>query len=86
MERQRNNVQTKEKEESPEKELNEIEASKSIDTEFKVMAMRMLKEHSENYISMRNDIQTINKNQLGMNAISDMKNKPLGIKSRLDEA
>jgi len=32
----------------PEKELNEMEASKLPDTEFKTMVIKMLKEHSEN--------------------------------------
>ena len=44
MGRQRNNLQMKEEEESPEKELNEIEVSKLSDIEFKVMVIRMFKE------------------------------------------
>ena len=44
MRRQRKNSQWKEMEESPEKELNEIEASNLSDTEFKIMVLRMLKE------------------------------------------
>ena len=54
MGRQRNNPQMKEKEDSPEKELNEIEASNVSDIEFKVMVIRMLKELSENYIRIKN--------------------------------
>ena len=46
--RQRNNPQSKGKRESPEKELNEIEASNLSDTEFKVMVIKMLKQLSEN--------------------------------------
>ena len=47
----------------------------------------MLKEPSENYISMKKDIETLNKNQLEMkNAISEMKNTLEGIKIRLDES
>ena len=53
MGRQRNNLQMKEKEESPEKELNEIEESKLPDTEFKVMVTRMLKELNEKYIIIK---------------------------------
>ena len=49
MGRQRKNLQIKEKEESPEKELNETEASNLSDIKFKVMGLRMLKELSENY-------------------------------------
>ena len=44
MGRQRNNPQLKRKEESPEKELNEFEASNLSDTEFKIMVARMLQE------------------------------------------
>ena len=87
MGRQRNNPQMKEKEDSPEKELNETEASNVSDIEFKVMVIRMLKELSENYISMKKNIETMNKNHLEMNnAISEKKNTLKGIKSRLDEA
>ena len=43
MRRQRNRSQMKEQEKSPE-ELNEMEASKLPDTEFKTMVIRMLKE------------------------------------------
>ena len=55
--------------------LNEIEASNHSDTEFKIVVIRMLKELSENYkklygshkeliekyISMKKDIETMNK-------------------------
>ena len=45
------------------------------------------KELSGNYISMKQDIETINKNKLEMkNAISKMMNPLKRIKSRLDEA
>ena len=44
MGRQRNHPQTKEKEGSPEKELNEIEARNLSDIEFKVMVVLMLKD------------------------------------------
>ena len=77
----------KEKEDSPEKELNETEASNVSDIEFKVMGIRMLKELSENYISMKKNIETMNKNHLEMNnAISEKKNTLKGIKSRLVQA
>ena len=85
--RQRNNLQTKEKEESPEKELNDVEASKLSVTDFKVMVIGILKELSENYISMKENIETMNKNQLEMkNETSDMKNTLGVITSRLGEA
>ena len=73
----RNSPQTKEKEESSESILNETEASELSDTEFKTMVIRKLNELSENYqnlqgsyeelitnyISMKKDVETINKNQ-----------------------
>ena len=53
----------------PTKELNEMEASKLSDIDFKRMVITMLKELtdsykelSENYNSMKKEIETINKN------------------------
>ena len=94
MGRQRNNLQWKGKEESPEKELSETEASKLSDIEFKIMLMRMLRELSDNhkelsgsykecsgnFSSTRKDIENMNKNQ------EEMKSTIVGIKNRLDEA
>ena len=55
-------------EDSPLKELNEMEVTKLSDIEFKIMLIKMLKELtdnykelSENYISMKKEIETINK-------------------------
>ena len=45
--RQRKNTQSKGKEESPEKELNEIEANNLSDIDFKKMVLRMFKKLSE---------------------------------------
>ena len=57
-------------EDSPLKELNEMEVTKLSDIEFKIMLIKMLKELtnnykelSENYISMKKETDTINKNQ-----------------------
>ena len=101
MGRQRNNPQSKGKEESSERMLNEIEASQLSDTEFKAMVIRKLNELTENYqklwgrhneltanyINMKKEIETINQNQGQMkNAISELKNTVEEIKSRLDEA
>ena len=47
--RQGNNLQSKGVEDSQIKELNEMEASKLSDIEFKRMVIRMLKEITENY-------------------------------------
>ena len=44
MGRQRNNPQTREKEDSPEKKLNKVEGSNVSDMKFKVMIISMLKE------------------------------------------
>ena len=85
MKRQRNNVQLKGKEESPEKVINEIEASNLPGIEFKLMVIRMLKDLSENckelygsykelggnYSSMKKDIEAIKKNH------EEMRNKYL---------
>ena len=57
-------------EDSPVKELNEMEASKLSDVEFERMVIRMLKELTENYKelsgnhnSIKKEIETTNKNQ-----------------------
>ena len=99
MRRQRNNPQAKGKEESPKRVLNEIEASKLSDIEFKTMVIRKLDELTENYqklqgsykeltvnnTSMKKDIETINKSQKEMkNTISELKNTVEEIKRELD--
>ena len=52
MGRQRNRPQIKEQENSPEEELDEMEASNLSDREFRVMIIRILN-------SMKKDIETI---------------------------
>ena len=77
------NLQSKGMEDSPLKELNEMEVSKLSDIELKIMVIRMLKELTdnykelrENYISMKKEIETINKNQGEMNnKISEIKKR-----------
>ena len=91
----------KEKEDSPEGVLNEIQASKLPNTEFKIIVIRMLNELSENYTdfhgsceeltgnynSMKKDIENINKSEEEMkNTISEMKNTLERIKNKVDEA
>ena len=90
--------QMKEQEKFLEKELNEIEATKIPNAEFRTMVIRMLKnprgrmdDFSENLnkeiVSMKKDIETIEKNQSEMkNTITEMKNTLEEINSRLDEA
>ena len=68
-------------EDSPQKELNEMKASKLSDIEFKRMVIKMLKELTENYKEMTNnqnskkkEIETINKNPEEMkNTSSEIK-------------
>ena len=89
MGRQRNNPQSKEKEESSKRMINEIEASKLSGIEFKTMVIRKLNELSvnyqklqgnyeeltANYMSIKKDIETINKGKEKMkNTISELKN------------
>ena len=91
---QRKNLQSKGMEDSPLQELNEMEASKLSDTEFKRMVIRMLKKLTENYKelsrkynSMKKEIEIINKNQEEMeNTISGIKNTLEGITTRLGAA
>ena len=61
MGRQRNNVQSKGKEESSERVLNEIVASKQSDTEFKIMVIRMssVRTTKNSRETIRNLLQTI---------------------------
>ena len=55
MRRQRNMFQTKEKDKWPEKDINEMELSNSLNKEFKAMVIKMLTElrrmdkHSRNF-------------------------------------
>ena len=69
------------------KEINEMEANKHSNIEFKRMVIRMLKDLSGNYNSMKKEIETINKNQEEMNnKILEIKSTLEGITSSLDEA
>ena len=69
-------------EESPLKELHEMEVTKLSHIEFKIMVIKMLKELTDNYkelrdnyISMKKEIETINEAQEEMkNTISELKN------------
>ena len=49
--------QMKGQENSPEREINEVEAGEFSDTEFNKMVIRMLKKLSENYNSMKKNIE-----------------------------
>ena len=70
MGRQRKNLQPKGMEDSTLPELNQLEASKLSDIEFKIMVIKMFKEltdnykeFTENYNSMKKEVETIHKNQ-----------------------
>ena len=69
---------------SRKKELNEMEASKLPIREFKTMIIRLLKELSENFGSIK-DIETRKKQSEIKNTIMEMKTTLPGI-NRLDEA
>ena len=70
MRRQRNMAQMKEQIKTPEKELNKMEISNLSGAEFKILAVRMLKELSE-------DLNSIKKIQ------SEMKDTLIEIKNNL---
>ena len=53
MRRQRNMAQMKEQNETPEKELNEMEISNLSDAEFKPLVIRMLKELTGYFSSIK---------------------------------
>ena len=90
--------QMKEQKKSPEKELNEMEATKIPDSEFTTVVIRMLqnlRERMDNLseslnkeiISIKKHIETVTKKQSEMKStISEMKNASERINSRLDEA
>ena len=66
MGRQRNNPQSKGKEESSQRMLNEIEASHLSDTEFKTMVIRKLNELSENYQKLQGSFEELTRNYISM--------------------
>ena len=59
MGRLRNNTQSKEKEESSGRVLNEIEASQLSNIEFKTMAKRKLNELSVNYQKLQGNFEEL---------------------------
>ena len=93
-------LQTKIKQEFPERVLNGIEASKLSDIEFKTMVIMKLNELTENYqklqgsyneitesyISMKKETETIKSQEELKTTISKLKKTVEGIQSTLDEA
>ena len=59
MGRQRKNLQSKGMEDSPLKELNEMEVSKLSDIEFQIMVIMMLKELKDNYKELSENYNTM---------------------------
>ncbi|KAK1346717.1 hypothetical protein QTO34_000577 [Cnephaeus nilssonii] len=101
MGRQKDNPQRKEKEESPERELNDIETSSLSEKEFRVMVIRMFKrmddkytqlndkytQLNENYKELNENVANMKKNQEEMkNGIATIKNTVEDVKSRIEEA
>ncbi|KAF6104159.1 hypothetical protein HJG60_011177 [Phyllostomus discolor] len=84
MERQRNMPQIKKQEKSPEKELNEMKASALPDIEFKTVVIKVLKELSENFNSLKKDIETIKYQSEMTNTITEINNTLEGINNGLD--
>ena len=66
MGRQRNNVQLKGKEESPERVLSEIEASQQSVIEFKTMVIRKPNELSENSKELQGSYKELTVNYISM--------------------
>ena len=62
----RNNPQSKGKEESLERMLNEIEASQLSDIEFKAVVIRILNELTENYQKLQGNYNELTANYINM--------------------
>ncbi|KAK1335872.1 hypothetical protein QTO34_003670 [Cnephaeus nilssonii] len=87
MERQRNSPHMKEKQASPEKEVNEMEASNLSEKEFREMVIRWLKRMEDKFDNMSKNQEEMKKNQEEMkNDIAAVKNSIESIKCRLEEA
>ncbi|KAK1346547.1 hypothetical protein QTO34_000403 [Cnephaeus nilssonii] len=87
MGRQRNSQHVNEKQASPKKEVNEIEASNLSEKEFREMVMRWLKRMEDKFNNMSKNQEEMKKNQEEMkNDIAAVKNSIESIKSRLEEA
>ena len=70
MRQQRNMLQMKEQDKTPEEELNEVEISNLLDKEFKVMILKMLKElrrRMDEHNEVNKESEDIKKNQTELN-------------------
>ena len=80
-------AQMKEQNKTPEKELNKMETSKLPDARLKTLVIRMLREHSKSFHSIKKDMENIKKIQSEMKDILiKIKNNLQGNNSRVDEA
>ena len=70
----------KELNKTPEKELNKMETNDLLDVEFKTLAIRMLKELSENLNSIKYELSQMKA------MLTKMKNTLQGINSVVDES
>ncbi|KAK1344043.1 hypothetical protein QTO34_014602 [Cnephaeus nilssonii] len=87
MGRQRNSPHMKEKQASPEKEVNEMEARNLSEKEFREMVIRWLKRMEDKFDNMSKNQEEMKKNQEEMkNDIAAVKNSIESINSRLEEA
>ena len=74
------------KKKTPKREQNKMETISLLDAQFKTLVIRILKKHSENFNSMKNDIETMKKNQSEMKYTLVEMNNSQGINSRVSEA
>ncbi|KAK1340941.1 hypothetical protein QTO34_017340 [Cnephaeus nilssonii] len=87
MGKQRISPPRKEKQASPEKEVNELEANNLSEKEFREMVIRWLKRMEDKFDNMSKNQEEMKKNQEEMkNDIAAVKNSIESIKSRLEEA
>lgn len=73
--------QMKEQEKSPEKELNEIKATKTPDSEFKTMIKRMFKDLRGRLDCLS---ENLNKGRVSIKKLCEMKNTISEIKNTLE--
>jgi len=87
MGKQRISPPRKEKQASPEKEVNELEANNLSEKEFREMVIGWLKRMEDKFDNMSKNQEEMKKNQEEMkNDIAAVKNSIESIKSRLEEA
>ena len=78
MGKQRNNTQSKGKEESSGRMLNEIETSQLSDTEFKTIVIRKLSDLTENYQKLQGIYKEVAANYINMKGNRNYQQGPRG--------